>query len=131
MEILDELEQAQPRGPYSGCLGYISIDGCMDMNIVIRSAVLTSSPSGQEWKVSVGAGGAITALSDTQDEYSEMLLKAGAVVDAVDEWGSNGRTGSELSSEDDGAKDSTDWRDADLIDVVQVASARNASSVIQ
>ena len=28
------------------------------------------------WKVSVGAGGAITALSESTDEYEEMLLKA-------------------------------------------------------
>ena len=37
-------------------------------------------------KISVGAGGAITALSETEDEYEEMLLKARAVVQAVQEW---------------------------------------------
>jgi anthranilate/para-aminobenzoate synthase component I len=32
-------------------------------------------------KVSIGAGGAITDLSETQDEYDEMLLIARALVE--------------------------------------------------
>ena len=84
MEILDELEEGVERGPYSGCLGYISLNGSMDMNIIIRSAVLTPEEDG--WKVRVGAGGAITALSESEDEYEEMLLKARAVVEAVQLW---------------------------------------------
>jgi para-aminobenzoate synthetase len=84
MEILNELEEGVPRGPYSGCLGYISLNGSMDMNIVIRSAVLT--PENNDWHVRIGAGGAITALSESEDEYEEMLLKARAVVEAVQAW---------------------------------------------
>ena len=52
------------------------MNGRMDMNIVIRSIVLT--PSGNDWKASIGSGGAITALSESDDEYEEMLLKAQA-----------------------------------------------------
>ena len=85
MEILDQLEEGMPRGPYSGCLGYISLNGSMDMNIVIRSAVLIPK-NDNEWHVSIGAGGAITALSESEDEYEEMLLKARAVVEAVQAW---------------------------------------------
>jgi para-aminobenzoate synthetase len=87
IEILDDLEGGVCRGPYSGSLGYISLNGSMDMNIVIRTAVLT--PRGKcrdEWKVSIGAGGAITALSESTDEYDEMILKSSAVVQAVQEW---------------------------------------------
>jgi para-aminobenzoate synthetase len=84
MEILDDLEEGVARGPYSGCLGYISLNGSMDMNIVIRSAVLTPKKDG--WRVRIGAGGAITALSESDDEYEEMLLKARAVVEAVQMW---------------------------------------------
>lgn len=80
MEILNELEESQPRGPYSGCLGYLSWNGCMDMNIVIRTAIVEGS------KVSIGSGGAITALSEQTDEYNELMLKASAVVNAVQEW---------------------------------------------
>ena len=50
------------------------------MNIVIRSAVLTPLSRAHEedgtatetWKVSIGTGGAITALSDAENEYEEM-----------------------------------------------------------
>lgn len=92
MEILERLEEGVSRGPYSGCLGYMSMNGSMDMNIVIRSAVLTpKADSHQEderrdWKVSIGAGGAITSLSESTDEYEEMFLKASAVMKAVEEW---------------------------------------------
>ena len=85
MELLEGLEDDVDRGPYSGSLGYLSVNGCMDMNIIIRSAVVTPTRDGGQ-KISVGAGGAITALSETEDEYEEMLLKARAVVQAVQEW---------------------------------------------
>lgn len=85
MELLEDLEQNVDRGPYAGSLGYLSVNGCMDMNIIIRSAVVTPSDDGGR-KIAIGAGGAITALSETQDEYDEMLLKARAVVQAVQEW---------------------------------------------
>jgi para-aminobenzoate synthetase len=91
MELLEELEDGVDRGPYSGSLGYLSVNGCMDMNIIIRSTVLTLSddhPQDNAWKVSIGAGGAITALSEVEDEYEEMLLKARAVVAAVQDWAS-------------------------------------------
>lgn len=85
MELLEELEDNVSRGPYAGSLGYLSVNGCMDMNIIIRTAVVTPDENGGR-KISIGAGGAITALSETQDEYEEMLLKARAVVQAVQEW---------------------------------------------
>jgi para-aminobenzoate synthetase len=89
MELLDEIEEGVNRGPYSGCLGYISLDGSTDMNIVIRSAVLTRSQDEGAWHVSIGAGGAITSLSDGDDEYSEMMLKASTVMGAVTDWANN------------------------------------------
>jgi para-aminobenzoate synthetase len=100
MELLDEIENHVCRGPYSGCLGYISVNGCMDMNIIIRTAILTpvrssstslhknSSQTNNFWKVSIGAGGAITALSKPTDEYNEMMLKASPIISAVQDWSS-------------------------------------------
>lgn len=88
MEIIEELEENVERGPYAGSLGYLSVNGCMDMNIMIRSATVTPSEKKDEWNVSIGAGGAITALSDAEDEYDEMLLKARAVKEAVEKWAS-------------------------------------------
>jgi para-aminobenzoate synthetase len=86
MDILNTMEEGMPRGPYSGCLGYLSLNGCMDLNIVIRTAIVTPDDISDAWKVSIGAGGAITALSECEDEYDEMMLKARAIKEAVEEW---------------------------------------------
>ena len=106
VEILNELELGNSRGPYSGCLGYFSLNGAMDMNILIRSAVVTpnmskirtiknKSESGNsssiDWKINIGSGGAITALSDCEDEFDEMILKIKPVQAAVQEWCRHGR----------------------------------------
>lgn len=71
----------RPRGVYSGALGWIGIDGATDFSVVIRTAVLDGD------EVSVGAGGAITYLSDKDREWQEVLDKVGAlcVVDVGEE----------------------------------------------
>ncbi|MDY6054715.1 anthranilate synthase component I family protein [Micrococcus sp.] len=72
VELLTAWEAA-PRGVYSGALGMFSADGAVELNIVIRTAVL----AGGRW--SIGAGGAIVADSDADAEYDEVLLKARSV----------------------------------------------------
>ncbi len=96
VDILDELELGSSRGPYSGCLGYISLNGSMDMNIIIRTAVVTPSNVVDtneilSWDVMIGAGGAITALSESADEFDEMLLKANAIKRSVQQWHADGQ----------------------------------------
>jgi para-aminobenzoate synthetase len=71
VEIIDRLENG-PRGIYSGTLGWFGLDGAADLNIVIRTAVISGG------ELTVGAGGAIVLDSDPVDEYEEMLLKARA-----------------------------------------------------
>jgi para-aminobenzoate synthetase len=78
MEIIDKLE-AGPRGIYSGSIGFLGLNGSVDLSIVIRTIVMTDQD------VTVGVGGAIIDLSDPQDELDEMILKSQALVQALSE----------------------------------------------
>lgn len=62
MDLIRELER-KPRGVYSGTIGYIGLNGVADLNIVIRTAILSDS------QITVGAGGAIVALSDPDEVF--------------------------------------------------------------
>ncbi|GMI87006.1 aminodeoxychorismate synthase, embryo defective 1997 [Hibiscus trionum] len=79
MELLDSIESCS-RGIYSGSIGYFSYNQTFDLNIVIRTVVI------HEDEASIGAGGAVVALSDPEKEYEEMVLKTRAPVNAVMEF---------------------------------------------
>ena len=76
-ELLQTIED-EPRSIYSGVLGYMCVGGG-DFSVVIRTLYKWENNSSQddggveEWKI--GAGGAITTLSNAEDEWDEMLTK--------------------------------------------------------
>jgi para-aminobenzoate synthetase len=76
MEIVDRLEGG-PRGVYSGAIGWFGLGGGCDLSVAIRTILLDRE------RASIGAGGAIVALSDPDEEYEEMLLKASAPTAAL------------------------------------------------
>lgn len=76
MEIIDELENNK-RNLYTGSIGYLTLDGGCDFNIVIRTALYKNG------KYFLGVGGGITAESDLEFEYEETLQKAKAVLLAM------------------------------------------------
>ncbi len=76
VELLDELE-GRPRGVYSGAVGYVGVDGSVNLAMTIRSIVLDSQGA------TIGAGGGITALSEPTEEVAEVKLKARALLDVL------------------------------------------------
>lgn len=95
VEILQTLEDNE-RSVYSGVFGYWCVGGGGDWSVNIRScfkyddrfnqtssprtaeSVSTTDSHVEEWVI--GAGGAITALSDPQEEWDEMTVKLQSVL---------------------------------------------------
>ncbi len=80
MQIIAELE-ATPRGAYTGSFGYLSLDGSLDLNILIRTATIRASAHGLELSLKAGAG--IVADSDPERELEETRAKARGLVRAL------------------------------------------------
>jgi anthranilate synthase component 1 len=78
MEIIDELEGLR-RGPYAGCVGYISFSGNIDLCITIRTIVMKGT------SLFIQAGAGIVLDSDPANEYKETVNKARALVKAVED----------------------------------------------
>ena len=76
MEIIDETEPTA-RGPYTGSIGYIGVDGNVCLNIAIRPIII----AGQ--KAFAQAGGGIVADSDPQAEWAETITKARALLAGI------------------------------------------------
>ncbi len=69
MRILHELE-GEPRGVYTGSIGYFGPDGEAEFNVAIRTLRLGDG------RGSMGIGSGITIDSGAGQEYAECLLKA-------------------------------------------------------
>ena len=76
MEIIDELEPTK-RSVYTGSIGYLSFNGDLDINIVIRTFLI------KEGRAYFQVGGGIIYDSDSEAEYMETLDKAKALIQAL------------------------------------------------
>ena len=75
MNILKSL-----RGVFSGSCGYITPEGDLDFNVIIRSLIYNDKKK----YLSLSVGGAITINSDPYKEYEECLLKAKQIFEVLD-----------------------------------------------
>ncbi|KAJ9495763.1 hypothetical protein H2202_008806 [Exophiala xenobiotica] len=85
-EILHRLEQ-RDRGVYSGAVGYMDVTGNGAWSVCIRTAfsnededIPATDGNCEMQKWHVGAGGAITVLSDEEQEWEEMMTKLDSVL---------------------------------------------------
>lgn len=76
MQIIDELETAS-RGLSMGAIGYIGFDGTIDMSVAIRTMVVRGN------KAVFNVGGGIVIDSTPEAEYEETLVKAKALMGAI------------------------------------------------
>ncbi|KAJ2557946.1 para-aminobenzoate synthase, (PABA) [Coemansia sp. RSA 1933] len=81
VRLIEELENNVPRNVYSGCLGYFSANGQADWSVVIRTAVINGPD-----ELSVGAGGALTILSNPDEEWAEVETKLCSVLPAIQQY---------------------------------------------
>ena len=74
VEVIEEVE-AVSRGVYTGSLGYFSLGGDADFNILIRSILKQGD------RCYFYGGGAITWDSDEEAEYDETIAKSSPLID--------------------------------------------------
>lgn len=74
MQIINDLEHVK-RGVYAGAIGYISVNGNMDLALAIRTMIV------KENKAFVQAGAGIVYDSVAESEYEETLNKAKALLE--------------------------------------------------
>jgi anthranilate synthase component 1 len=83
MQVIDELEPLR-RGPYGGGMGYVGLDGQMDIALTLRTMVVpTALHNSQTWTYHLQAAGGIVADSEPDAEYQETVNKAAALARAI------------------------------------------------
>jgi len=76
MEIIEELEPTR-RAIYCGSMAYINVNGDMDSNIAIRTALC------HKGDIYCWGGGGIVADSRAMEEYAESLIKISPLLKAI------------------------------------------------
>ena len=83
MQIIDELEPIR-RGPYGGGMGYVGLDGQMDIALALRTIVVPCDQhDGSGWMYHLQASGGIVADSQAEPEFQETVNKAAALARAI------------------------------------------------
>lgn len=83
MQIIDELEPIR-RGPYGGGIGYVGLDGQMDIALALRTMVIPCDARSEEgWLYHLQAAGGIVADSKAEPEFQETVNKAAALGRAI------------------------------------------------
>jgi anthranilate synthase/aminodeoxychorismate synthase-like glutamine amidotransferase len=77
-EVIGELEPV-PRGAFTGSMGYVSFDGQMDFNLLIRSAFFPAATP----DVLVYAGAGIVQDSRPEREWEEVRAKAAVLLETA------------------------------------------------
>ncbi len=78
MNLIDKTEDFE-RNFYSGAMGIIDEKGDFELSVNIRSIFYNQKTK----RLSIAVGSAITHLCDPEQEYEECLLKAGAMLKAL------------------------------------------------
>jgi len=76
IKIISKLEN-EARGPYGGCIGYINLDGTINVAIMIRTIIL------EKHQASIQCGAGIVADSSPESEYQETFNKARALMEVL------------------------------------------------
>ncbi|MFI5252828.1 MAG: aminodeoxychorismate synthase component I [Bacteroidota bacterium] len=79
MQIIHELER-EPRGVYTGAIGYFSPNGDAAFNVAIRTLEINGNAG------IMGVGGGIVYDSKAEDEYAECKLKAEFLTSSTPEF---------------------------------------------
>lgn len=78
MQLIQEVEE-DPRGLFSGTLGFFAPDGTGDLNVVIRTLLFDAANDA----LSLTTGSALTATCDPKMEWEECELKAASIMNAL------------------------------------------------
>ncbi len=79
MELIQSLEP-EPRGIYTGALGYFGSDGSAQFNIAIRTCELRGA------SVRFFTGSGITWDSDAEEEFAESAHKAAGMIESLERY---------------------------------------------
>lgn len=84
IQIIDEIEPVR-RGPYGGGMGYVGLDGQMDIALALRTIVAPTQKRRQgQWLYHLQASGGIVADSNADAEYTETVNKSAAMARAIE-----------------------------------------------